>query len=237
MSLHNPAEKRADGYAMAALLVAIAAMSVLMTVAMPVCRHAGRREKEAELIFRGTQYARAIGLFQRKFPGAYPLSVDVLVQQRFLRKKYTDPMTEDGEFQLLYQLSAQPTGGAAPGRSGAPGTTPPGGTPGRTAGPGATTGGQTGARGGIIGVASKSTEESIRIYNGRTRYNEWTFVYTAPAAAPGGGRGQTPGGTGPGGRGAGRGGQGGGQMPGGMGPGGRGAGRGGQGGGRGPGRG
>ena len=56
-----------------------------------------------------------------------------------------------------------------------------------------------------MGVASKSKDSSIRIYNGRTHYNEWQFVYVAQTTAPGqtgpggqpqrGGRGQ---GTGPG---------------------------------------
>ena len=41
--------------------------------------------------------------------------------------------------------------------------------------------------GGIIGVASKSTETSLRVYNGRTKYNEWQFIYLATTAQPGGG--------------------------------------------------
>src|SRR6476659_5813871 len=59
------------------------------------------REKEEELIFRGKQYARAIGLFQRKFANTPPPSIDVLVEQRFLRKKYKDPIT-NADFQPLY---------------------------------------------------------------------------------------------------------------------------------------
>ena len=95
------------GYAMAALLVSIGVMMLLMSVAMPVWRHQAQREKEAELIFRGEQYARAVNHYQRKMgPGNFPPSIDVLVQQRFLRKKYKDPMTEDGEFDII------PVGGA-----------------------------------------------------------------------------------------------------------------------------
>ena len=59
------------------------------------------REKEEELIFRGKQYARAIGLFQRKFANTAPPTIDVLVEQRFLRKKYKDPITND-DFQPIY---------------------------------------------------------------------------------------------------------------------------------------
>ena len=55
------------GYAMAALLVGMSVMAVLMSALLPVWSHMATREKEEELIFRGRQYARAIGLFQRKF--------------------------------------------------------------------------------------------------------------------------------------------------------------------------
>jgi hypothetical protein len=55
------------------------------------------------------------------------------------------------------------------------GTVPQQGQPGRPATQLA--GGTTaGAQGGIIGVASKSTAASLRVYNGRGKYNEWTFV-------------------------------------------------------------
>ena len=33
-----------------------------------------------------------------------------------------------------------------------------------------------GAQGGLIGVASKSTATSLRVYNGHDKYNEWVFV-------------------------------------------------------------
>ena len=92
---------------MAALLVSIGVLIVVMSVAMPVWRTQARREKEAELIFRGEQYARAVNLYTRKMgPGNFPPSIDVLVQQRFLRKKYKDPMTEDGEFEIITAASA-----------------------------------------------------------------------------------------------------------------------------------
>ena len=79
------------GYAMAALLVGITIMAVMMTVAMPVWKQMVQREKEEELVFRGEQIAHSIGMFQRKFANAYPPSIDVLVEQKFLRKKYKDP--------------------------------------------------------------------------------------------------------------------------------------------------
>ena len=56
---------------MAALLVAMSIMAIAMSVALPVWHTAMQREKEAELIFRGQQYARAVMLYQRRFPGAF----------------------------------------------------------------------------------------------------------------------------------------------------------------------
>src|SRR2546423_674757 len=103
MQLQRQAEmmrRRESGYAMAALLVAIAIMAVMLTAAMPVYKQMAQREKEDELVFRGTQYVHAIGLFQRKYMNAFPPNVDVLVEQRFLRKKFKDPITND-DFQPL----------------------------------------------------------------------------------------------------------------------------------------
>src|SRR5215831_10500184 len=91
----------AHGYAMAALLVAMSIMAVMMTVAMPVWKQIAQREKEEELIFRGTQYAHAIGLFQRKFANASPPTLNVLVEQKFLRRKYKDPITNDDFVPIL----------------------------------------------------------------------------------------------------------------------------------------
>ena len=182
------------GYAMAALLVSIGVLGILMSAAMPVWRQAAQREKETELIFRGEQYARAIGLYQRRFAGAFPASIDVLVDQKFLRRKFKDPMTEDGKFQILYQTSQlpgatgngqegdQPSAGArSPTLSGSGSQTRPSGASSTVMGP----------RGGVLGVVSKSEEASIRLYNDRNHYDEWLFVFAAATAqagavAPGG---------------------------------------------------
>jgi len=199
-------QRRGDGgYAMAALLVTLAVMGVILGMAMPVWRTVVQREKEEELIFRGRQYARAIQLYQRKFAAAYPASVDLLVEQRFLRKKYTDPMTKSGEFEIVYQgtlaqrqaASMAGRGGASPGMQAAAGQSGAAGQV--TTAPGSAFGSQAaGPQGGVVGVASKSKEKSLRILDGRTAYNEWQFVFI-PAQVP---RGGPAGAVGPGGRGA-----------------------------------
>jgi len=203
------------GYAMAALLVGLSVMSVLMGALLPVWSQMVTREKEQELIFRGEQYARAIGLFQRKYANTPPPSIDVLVEQRFLRKKFKDPITND-DFQPIYANQAAmgisaPTGAQRPGQQAS--TTMA--TPAPTSVAGGTA--PTGAVGGIIGVTSKSKESSIKLYNGRDRYNEWAFLYIQTAQRPGGpGGGMAPGMGGPGGPGQrpGQGGQPGQQRPG-----------------------
>lgn len=181
-SAMNLAGKASAGYAMAALLVALSVMAVLLGAAMPTWSHMVRREKEEELIFRGTQYARAINQYQRKFANASPQSLDVLIEQRLLRKKFRDPMATDekGEFQMLYLSSRAggPQGTTGTGRAGGigQGTGAGRGTGTGTGGTGTGTTYSTQPSGGIVGVASKNTGTSIKIYKEKTRYNEWQFV-------------------------------------------------------------
>jgi len=198
---------------MAALLVAMSIMALMMTVVMPVWKHATQREKEEELVFRGLQYVHAIAMFQRKFANAYPPNVDVLVEQRFLRKKFKDPITND-DFVLLPAGAGMPGVGLGTAGQRGTGSATPGATPGATAGRGtaSTTAPQPsqgaagrsgglapiaplapigtqnptgGTVGGIGGVTSKSKDQSIRLYNGRGHYNEWAFVYIPQVQAPG----------------------------------------------------
>jgi type II secretory pathway pseudopilin PulG len=217
------------GYLMAALLVAMAVMAIMMSAALPAWRTMAQREKEAELIFRGEQYARALAMYQRRYANASPPNFDELVNQKFLRKKYKDPITGE-DFQPVVagqQLpgEGQPPGTANPGVPGQGGRqTPPGqgarqtapgpgrqiavgpGAAGRQGPPGfAQLGPGNVGRGGIVGVVSKSTEKSFRLYNGRDTYNQWVFMGTQQSTRAGGPPGAaTPGGpgvTGPGGRG------------------------------------
>jgi hypothetical protein len=84
----------------------VATMMILATAAAPNLLTQGRREKETEMIWRGQQYARAIGLYYRKF-GKYPTKVEDLTREtngvRFLRQAYTDPMNkDDGSWRFIY---------------------------------------------------------------------------------------------------------------------------------------
>ncbi|HEX6324338.1 MAG TPA: type II secretion system protein [Vicinamibacterales bacterium] len=189
---------------MAALLVAIAILSVMLLVALPTWRHQAQREREAELIFRGEQYARAIALYQRKLGGSLPPNLDILVEQKFLRRKYKDPITGEDFMPIAAGAAgaeAMQAPGAAPdaGRGAGRGSPGPGrGTPGPTtfqspmggARQGSPSPMAPGAGVGIVGVRSKSTAQSIRLYNGRDRHDQWLFMYMAasqqgvPGTAP-----------------------------------------------------
>lgn len=203
----GPRRHQDGGFAMVALLVGISIVAVALSVALPSWSTAAQRDREAELIFRGGQYARAIALYQRKYANAFPPSLDILVEQRFLRRKFPDPMTKDGEFQVilagqtLVPQAAQGRGGAAavPNGQGAPatrtgtGVVPQAGRGGAAPAPQAQSSLQSNlqsglpsnTQGGIIGVVSKSTATSLRTYNGRTKYNEWAFVATQATTAAG----------------------------------------------------
>jgi type II secretory pathway pseudopilin PulG len=172
------------GYIMVVLLIGIAVSAVWMGAMLPAWRHQVVRQKEAELIFRGESYARAIALYWRKNNQTLPSSFDILVSQRYLRKKYLDPMTNK-EFLAIGGIgpgssSPAPTaGGRGIGAASGPSGPPPGPLPGPTLGPAAGPPGQTpfGARAGISGVRSTSTATSIIVYRGQTSHSQFPFDY------------------------------------------------------------
>jgi len=187
--------RRQRGYVLLAVLLVLVLILLAATAAAPRLAQQIRRDREQELIHRGTQYARAIKRYYKKF-GRYPMSVAQLEDTnhlRFLRRRYKDPMTEKGEWRLIHVGEAKvvpkgfaPPGGLAGGLAGAtpagspapgsqPGGTSPAGTPASamsTPGTGATFGG-----GPIVGVASTSTQQSIKVLNDKDHYNDWEFVY------------------------------------------------------------
>lgn len=213
-----------QGYALAVILVAMAILGLWTAALLPTWLQQSIREKEYELAFRGEQYARAIGLYQKLYR-AFPPDVDALVNAHTLRKRWKDPIT--GEDFLYITGSSQPGVGGTSGAGTTPGgasgssfsnagrgaTTPPAQAPGAAGAgrqgvgtPPASGAGQPSQGGqgvGFQGVQSKSTATSIRIYNGKTHYNEWQFVAMLPSPPTGGqgtgvGSGSGPGRGGPG---------------------------------------
>jgi type II secretory pathway pseudopilin PulG len=102
----NTRRRKQRGYSLLMVVFLVATMLILASAATQNLLTQGRREREAEMVWRGEQYQRAIGLYFRKF-GKYPTKVDDLVKQtngvRFLRQAYTDPMNkEDGSWRFIY---------------------------------------------------------------------------------------------------------------------------------------
>jgi type II secretory pathway pseudopilin PulG len=83
---------RDSGYVLLGITIALVILGVFLVAAVPLWQKAVQLEREQELIFRGYQYMQAIERYQRKYPGAYPPSVEVLVEQKFLRKATRIPL-------------------------------------------------------------------------------------------------------------------------------------------------
>ena len=119
-----------------------------------------RREKEAELLFIGNQYRRAIGLYYAATPGPvkrYPREIQDLIKdprqpstQRHLRKLYPDPMT--GKEWVVIKGAD----GGIQGVSSASEDTP-------------------------LKIAGFRVRDAS--FEGAQKYSEWKFIHTPPPAA------------------------------------------------------
>lgn len=207
------------GYALLVVMAMAALLLVALTAALPSVYQEAQREREAELIFRGNQYARAIALFHRQFQ-RFPTTIKELLQTnglRFLRQAYPDPMDPKGKWRFIHAnaagvlLDSKVRGlpSNAPGAPGGPSgmaQAHPGSGSGLSKSDSQTTSAFFGPESGmigafIVGVAPTSHRESIRVWNNRTHYDEWEFlgidlsVLGIPAGIPGqtGGPGQPQG--------------------------------------------
>lgn len=102
-----------DGYVLLAILFALTLLVIALSAAAPRAAKAIQRQKEAELIRRGEQYALAIRRFYKKF-GRYPSDLDQLENTnniRFLRRKYLDPITGKDDWQPIQFGQARPPTG------------------------------------------------------------------------------------------------------------------------------
>jgi type II secretory pathway pseudopilin PulG len=148
------------------VVLALAVMIIAMTAAAPVLKTQIKRDRETEMIHRGEQYARAIRRYYRKFT-RYPTRIEELEKTnniRFLRKRYKDPMSEEGSWRLLHlsdlmKLSPSITGAQ-------------------------TLGGPAQSSGGQSGGSSAFNPMSSGITNGPSQSQPY-FGQQAPVATPG----------------------------------------------------
>ena len=93
-----------NGFTMMVAIFLLALFTLAMAVAAPKMAKQIQLDREHETMERGKQYVRAIQLYYRKFH-AYPPSVDALVNTaniRFLRQKYTDPLTGKNDWRMIH---------------------------------------------------------------------------------------------------------------------------------------
>ena len=164
--MRNGKCQRGFGYLL--VLFAIAAMGLLLAGAGQVWHTTSQREKEAELLFVGGQFANAIAAYHESTPGStagaakqYPATLqDLLEDNRFpmprrhLRQLYRDPMTGSTEW------------------------------------------GEVRAGDRIVGVYSLSTDKPFRTdfsgryrhfesFAGAVRYDQWVFGSAVAGVRPG----------------------------------------------------
>jgi len=93
------------GFSYAIVLIAVIVLAITAEVAVQTTAQVMKREREAELLFRGNQYRRAIKSYYEAGAGIklYPPSLeDLLVDPRFqgrhhIRQLYPDPMDRQGQ--------------------------------------------------------------------------------------------------------------------------------------------
>lgn len=166
-----------EGYVLVAVIFLLAILVLSLTIAIPRVKASIQRDREIETMHRGLQYARAIKLYHKKF-SAYPPNVEALVKTneiRFLRKRYTDPMTGKDDWRpikfgenktpMAMGFFGQPLGlggdaiaGTGPsGGNGIAGASPIGGSGGIFSSGTDAGGGNTGAGGTATGGAGTGT--------------------------------------------------------------------------------
>jgi type II secretory pathway pseudopilin PulG len=130
-----------SGYMLLLLMLAVAVLTITMLGVARSYKRAVQRDREVEMIHRGEQYERAVRRFYIK-NSRYPVSLEQLENMNktsYLRKRYKDPMSPDGEWKLVHATDVKLTAtGAQPVTTGT-GTQPADGSQ-----PGTQTGSQTG---------------------------------------------------------------------------------------------
>lgn len=219
-----------SGFTLIGLMVVVALINIGLGVAVTSWMTIDKRADEAELIWRGQQYVRALQCYRQQ-NGAPPEELDELLEEDCIRALYPDPMTRSGQWRIIRESDLRNRGAASGGVAGRDaagrldaidrelrGPEAFFGGGGRSSGArggglGAALGGGRGAaRGaggqqpgemaeslrsaadrlrnltdrlrqdisgsddGIVGVASTSTDESLRLYEGESSYDAWWFV-------------------------------------------------------------
>lgn len=108
------------GFTYLGVLFAVALMGTSLALMGSVWKTSQQRENEEELLFIGDQFRRAILLYYERTPSAvkqYPRSFEQLIKddryivpQRYLRKVYRDPITNESEWGIVRSQDGSITG-------------------------------------------------------------------------------------------------------------------------------
>ena len=93
-----------EGFVLLSLLFFVAAIAIQVAITLPQAAMQAQRVRDERLIYRGKQYKRAVQLYFRKHQ-KYPEKIDDLEEtngQRFLRRRYKDPLTGEDEWRLIH---------------------------------------------------------------------------------------------------------------------------------------
>ena len=181
--------QRDGGYLLLAILLMMALMIIAATIEAPRMVRQIKRDREEEMIHRGTEYARAIKKYYKKF-GTYPTTLEQLDntnQIRFLRKRYKDPLSKDGKWTLLHygdiQALTNPNAPGTPAAAlGSRGQGQAGSTPGSTPGGAPFTNGP--GSDGSGGTLAGSAPQPVQYVNGpNSDGSGGPFPTTAPQGA------------------------------------------------------
>lgn len=116
---HQHARAQQQGFTYMGALVLIVLMGSALAAVGQVWATVGKRERELQLIWVGTQYAQALQSYYRSATGVaqYPQSLDELLEdhrfpsiQRHIRRLYPDPMTNSSDWGLTTSIDGRITG-------------------------------------------------------------------------------------------------------------------------------
>ena len=97
---------RSRGYILITMMLFMTLLAMAALAILPDMVQQMQRDREEEMVHRGTEYMRAIKKYYKKF-GRYPSRIEELEntnQQRFLRKRYKDPVAKgEKDFKLIRQ--------------------------------------------------------------------------------------------------------------------------------------
>ena len=145
------------GYALLTAVLAVCIFSVMIMKARTMWETEIQRDLEQELIFRGRQYVIAIENFRKKNPNMFPQSLDELFEKKCLRKRFLDPMTKEGKWNVVMRS-------ALPGEEKNALLVVPEDML-----------SQYVQQASIMGVCSSSCEEGFLVYRKKKKYCEWAF--------------------------------------------------------------